>query len=84
MDQPVEHRQRAAGSVEAASPSDVGDSALVPRNRGHVVRDEHGIEAAQGQLSHARKSTTEQYYAQRRTTGPDVRAALDKFAGRAG
>jgi integrase len=49
-----------------------------------VVRDEHGIEAAQAQLSHAQLSTTEQHYAQKRTMGPDVRAALDKFAGQAG
>lgn len=49
-----------------------------------VVRDELGIEAAQGQLSHARQSTTEKHYTQRRTTGPDARAALDKWAGQAG
>lgn len=47
-----------------------------------VVRDELGIEAAQGQLSHSQLATTEQHYAQRRTTGPDARAALDKWGGR--
>lgn len=49
-----------------------------------VVRDELGIDAAQQQLSHAKRDTTEQHYAQRRTTGPDARDALDKFAGQAG
>lgn len=49
-----------------------------------VVRDELGIDAAQQQLSHAKRDTTEQHYAQRRTTGPDARAVLDKFAGQAG
>lgn len=46
-----------------------------------VVRDELGIDAAQQQLSHAKRDTTEQHYAQRRTQGPDARAALEKFAG---
>lgn len=46
-----------------------------------VVRDGMGIDAAQQQLSHAKRDTTEQHYAQRRTTGPDARAVLDKFAG---
>ena len=49
-----------------------------------VVRDGLGIEAAQAQLSHSQLSTTEQHYAQRRTTGPDARAVLDKWAGQAG
>lgn len=48
-----------------------------------VVRDELGIDAAQQQLSHAKRDTTEKHYAQRRTTGPDARNALDKFAGQA-
>ncbi len=51
------------------------------RTVGTVVRDGMGIEAAQAQLSHAQMETTEKHYAQRRTTGPDVRAVLDKFAG---
>lgn len=46
-----------------------------------VVRDGLGIEAAQAQLSHSQLSTTEHHYAQRRTTGPDARAVLDKWAG---
>ena len=46
-----------------------------------VVRDGLGIEAAQAQLSHSQMSTTEQRYAQRRTTGPDARAVLDSWAG---
>lgn len=45
-----------------------------------VVRDGLGIEAAQ-QLGHSEMATTEQHYAQRRTTGPDARAVLDKWAG---
>lgn len=51
------------------------------RTVGTVVRDEHGSEAAQQQLSHAELSTTERHYLQRQTVGPDVRAALEKFAG---
>ncbi|MEN3221953.1 site-specific integrase [Mycolicibacterium porcinum] len=49
-----------------------------------VVRDGMGIEAAQAQLSHTQMATTEQHYAQRRTTGPDARATLDKWAGQTG
>ena len=52
------------------------------RTVGTVVRDAHGSEAAQQQLSHTELSTTERHYLQRQTTGPDVRAALEKFAGR--
>ncbi len=51
------------------------------RTVGTVVRDAMGIEAAQAQLSHSQLSTTEQHYAQKRTTGPDARAVLDEFAG---
>lgn len=54
------------------------------RTVGTVVRDGLGIEAAQAQLPHSQLSTTEQHYAQRRTTGPDARAVLDGFAGQAG
>lgn len=46
-----------------------------------VVRDGLGVEAAQRQLSHSQLSTTEGHYLQRRTTGPDARAALDNWAG---
>ncbi|TDZ82020.1 site-specific tyrosine recombinase XerC [Mycobacteroides salmoniphilum] len=61
-----------------------------------AVREGLGIEAAQQQLGHAEMATTEQHYAeqhyaeqhyaeqhyaQRRTTGPDARAVLDKWAG---
>lgn len=46
-----------------------------------AVRDGLGIEAAQQQLGHSEMATTEQHYAQRRTIGPDARAALDKWAG---
>lgn len=45
-----------------------------------VVRDALGVELAQRQLSHAKLSTTEAHYLQRQTTGPDVRATLDRFA----
>lgn len=48
-----------------------------------VVRDGLGIEAAQQQLGHSEMATTEQHYAQRRTTGPDARAVLEEWAGRA-
>lgn len=47
---------------------------------GTVVRDSLGPAAAQQQLSHSELSTTERHYLQRQTHGPDVRAALDKFA----
>lgn len=46
-----------------------------------VVRDAYGPALAQQQLSHAKLATTEAHYLQRPTRGPDVRAALDKFAG---
>lgn len=51
------------------------------RTVGTVVRDAHGSAVAQQQLSHTELATTERHYLQRQTTGPDVRAALDKFAG---
>ncbi|MCE5292704.1 MAG: site-specific integrase, partial [Nocardiaceae bacterium] len=44
-----------------------------------VVRDAHGLEAAQQQLSHAKLSTTEAHYVQRVTQAPDHSAALSKF-----
>lgn len=47
-----------------------------------VVRDALGPDKAQQQLSHAKLATTEAHYLQRHTHGPDVRAVLDKFAGR--
>jgi len=46
-----------------------------------VVRDALGAELAQQQLSHAKLATTEAHYLQRHTRGPDVRAALDEYAG---
>lgn len=45
-----------------------------------VVRDAHGPALAQQQLSHAKLATTEAHYLQRHTRGPDVRAALERFA----
>lgn len=45
-----------------------------------VVRDDLGPAQAQAQLSHAKLSTTEQHYLQRRTHGPDVRSTLDRYA----
>jgi integrase len=45
-----------------------------------VVRDTHGAALAQQQLSHAKLSTTEAHYLERHTRGPDVRAALEKYA----
>ncbi len=51
------------------------------RTVGTVVRDAHGPAAAQQQLSHTELATTERHYLQRASHGPDVRAALDKFAG---
>ena len=45
-----------------------------------AVRDAHGAAAAQQQLSHAKLSTTEAHYLQRQTSGPDVRATLDRYA----
>ncbi|MBF6164847.1 hypothetical protein IU486_08680 [Streptomyces gardneri] len=45
-----------------------------------VVTGELSLSDAQHQLLHARQSTTEQHYVERRTHGPDVRAVLDRFA----
>ncbi len=45
-----------------------------------VVRDDMGPAEAQAQLSHAKLATTERHYLERRTTGPDARAALDRYA----
>ncbi|HOB49725.1 MAG TPA: tyrosine-type recombinase/integrase [Mycobacterium sp.] len=49
------------------------------RTAGTVVRDAHGVEAAQQQLGHAHLATTEGHYVERKTTGPDARSALDAF-----
>lgn len=49
------------------------------RTAGTVVRDAHGVEAAQQQLGHAHLATTEGHYVERRTIGPDARNALDTF-----
>lgn len=46
-----------------------------------VVRDAHGVEAAQQQLGHARLATTEGHYVEKKTVGPDARKALDAFMG---
>jgi integrase len=51
------------------------------RTAGTVVRDAHGVEAAQQQLGHARLATTEGHYVQKKSTGPDARKALDAFMG---
>lgn len=51
------------------------------RTVGTVVRDALGADQAQQQLSHTELATTERHYLQRRSHGPDARAALDKFAG---
>jgi integrase len=45
-----------------------------------VVRDAHGAALAQQQLSHAKLATTEAHYLQRQTRGPDVRAAIERYA----
>ncbi|RDI64040.1 site-specific recombinase XerD [Nocardia pseudobrasiliensis] len=45
-----------------------------------VVRDDLGPAEAQAQLSHAKLATTERHYLERRTVGPDARAALDRYA----
>lgn len=52
------------------------------RSVGTVVRDGLGIDAAQQQLGHLQRETTERHYAQWRNVGPDVRAALDEWAGK--
>jgi integrase len=49
------------------------------RTAGTVVRDAHGVEAAQQQLGHAHLATTEGHYVEKKTTGPDARKALDAF-----
>lgn len=45
-----------------------------------VVRDALGPAKAQAQLSHAKLATTETYYLERQTEGPDAREALERFA----
>jgi len=70
-------------SLRAALPADL--SWMTPqslrRTVATVVRDARGPAQAQQQLSHAKLTTTEAYYLQRQTRGPDVRAVLDKYAG---
>jgi integrase len=51
------------------------------RTLASVVRDAHGPAPAEHQLSHSTLATTEARYLQRHTRGPDVRGALDRFAG---
>jgi integrase len=46
-----------------------------------VIRDAHGPALAQQQLSHSTLATTEAHYLQRNTRGPDVRDALERYAG---
>jgi integrase len=58
----------------------VGDTPQFRRSVATVVRDTHGAALAQQQLSHAKLSTTEAHYLERHTRGPDVRAALEKYA----
>lgn len=54
---------------------------MTPHSFRRSVATVVGIEAAQQHLGHSEMATTEQHYAQRRTTGPDARAVLDKWAG---
>lgn len=49
------------------------------KTAGTVVRDAHGVEAAQHQLGHAHLATTEGHYVEKKSTGPDARRALDAF-----
>ncbi|AYE97904.1 integrase [Mycobacterium paragordonae] len=49
------------------------------RTAGTVVRDAHGVEAAQQQLGHAHLATTEGHYIEKKAVGPDARQALDAF-----
>ncbi|MCV6963948.1 integrase [Mycobacterium intermedium] len=49
------------------------------RTAGTVVRDAHGVEAAQQQLGHAHLATTEGHYVEKKAIGPDARKALDAF-----
>lgn len=49
------------------------------RTAGTVVRDAHGVEAAQQQLGHAHLATTEGHYVEKKSIGPDARKALDAF-----
>ncbi|WP_204081177.1 tyrosine-type recombinase/integrase [Mycobacterium riyadhense] len=51
------------------------------RTAGTVVRDAHGVEAAQQQLGHAHLATTEGHYVEKKTIGPDARKAIDAFMG---
>ncbi|CPZ23212.1 Putative phage integrase [Mycobacteroides abscessus] len=44
-----------------------------------VIRDAHGPDKAQQQLSHAKLATTEAHYLQRQTQGPDARGALEQY-----
>lgn len=70
-------------ALRAALPADLAwvTPHSLRRTVATAVRDELGAEAAQQQLSHAKLSTTEAHYLQRQTRGPDVRDALQRFAG---
>jgi integrase len=48
---------------------------------GTLVHDHLGVEAAQHQLGHARLSTTEAFYVERKTVAPDARSAFEQFMG---
>lgn len=68
-------------SLRAALPEDLWRCTphSFRRTAGTIVRDSLGVEAAQQQLGHAYLTTTEGHYAERKTTGPDAREALDRF-----
>jgi integrase len=70
-------------SMRAALPNDLRwcTPHSFRRTAGTVVRDAHGVEAAQRQLGHAHLATTEGHYVEKKTTGPDARKALDAFMG---
>ena len=70
-------------SLRAALPNDMGwvTPHSFRRTVATVVRDAHGPALAQQQLSHSTLATTEAHYLQRNTRGPDVRDALEKYAG---
>ncbi|NKY56153.1 tyrosine-type recombinase/integrase [Nocardia flavorosea] len=70
-------------SLRAALPDELGwvTPYSFRRTVATVVRDDLGPAEAQAQLSHSKLSTTEQHYFQRQTQGPDVRSALDRYAG---
>lgn len=68
--------------LRKALPEDLGwvNPKSFRRTVATVVRDALGPAKAQAQLSHSNLATTETYYLEKQTQGPDAREALELFA----